>query len=236
MNRLVLTLLLTGVSQAHAQEPAPAPPPETEAEARPTGLAKSEHWTFNLDVGLGAFGFANSLYTNVRPDPSGDLSDNWAESYAKPALSARFGLGESEIYGKLSAVGERTFAAPPPLVGEEASSFQVEDLYLGWRSGKTLGLTDDVLELTVGRAPYTIGHGLLLWDGAGEGGSRGGYWSNARKAWEFAAVGRFKPGRHTLEAYYLDRDDVPESETGTRLWGANYELALGKDTTIGAAT
>src|SRR5574341_1015904 len=235
MNRLVLTLLLTGLSQAHAQEPAPAPPPETEEEARPTGLPKSGHWIFNLDVGLGAFGFANSLYTNVRPDPSGDLSDNWAESYAKPALSARFGLGESEIYGKLSAVGERTFAAPPPLVGEEASSFQVEDLYLGWRSGKTLGLSDDVLELTVGRAPYTIGHGFLLWDGAGEGGSRGGYWSNARKAWEFAAVGRFKPGRHTLEAFYLDRDDVPESETGTRLWGANYELALGKDTTIGAS-
>jgi hypothetical protein len=232
---LVASLLAPG-TLARAQEPEPAPTPPAEAEEpRDTGLPKRGHWTFNLEIGLGGFGFANSLYANVRPDPSGDLSDNWAESYAKPAVAARFALGKSELYGTLSAVGERTFAAPPTLVGEEASSFQVEDLHLGWRSGQALGLGENVLELTVGRAPYTIGHGFLLWDGAGEGGSRGGYWSNARKAWEFAAIGRFKPGRHTLEVFYLDRDELPEAETGTRLWGANYELRLGEDSSIGAS-
>ncbi len=193
------------------------------------------HWTFNLDAGLGAFGFANSLYTDVRPDPSGNLGDNWAESFVKPALSASFGVGESELYGKVSAVGERTFAAPPSVVGEDASSFKVEDLHLGWRSGTSMGISENALELTVGRAPYTIGHGLLVSDGAGEGGSRGGFWSNARKAWQFAAVGRFKPRNHTLEAFYLDRDDLPESETGTRLWGVNYELAVGDRSTFGAS-
>jgi hypothetical protein len=197
-------------------------------------LPRKEAWTFNLDLGLGGFGFANSLYTNVRPDPSGDLSDNWAESFAKPAISANFGLGQSELYGKISAVGERTFAAPPSLVGEDASSFQIEDLSLGWRSGKSVGGSENLLDFTVGRTQYRIGHGLLLWDGGGEGGSRGGFWSNARKAWEFAAVGRLKPGNHTLEAFYLDRDEVPESETGTRLWGGNYELAVGENTTFGA--
>jgi hypothetical protein len=120
-------------------------------------------------------------------------------------------------------------------VGESASSFKVDDLYLGWRSGKALGtLGADALELTVGRAPYQLGQGMLLWDGAAEGGTRGGYWSNARKAFEFAAVGRFKPGPHTLEAFYLDKDDLPEADTGSRLWGANYEYAFGEDTTLGA--
>jgi hypothetical protein len=47
-------------------------------------------------------------------------------------------------------------------------------------------------------------------------------------------VGRFKPGPHTLEAFYLDKDDLPEADTGSRLWGGNYELAIGEDTTIGA--
>ena len=121
-------------------------------------------------------------------------------------------------------MGERTFAAPPSLVGEDASSFKIEDLSLGWRSGKSLGGSENLLDFTVGRTQYKIGHGFLLWDGGGEGGSRGGYWSNARKAWQFAAVGRLKPKNHTLEVFYLDRDEVPESETGTRLWGANYEL------------
>jgi len=230
----VATLGAFLAGSAAAQEPEPEPTPAPTEEERPTGLPGKGTWTFNLDLGLGGFGFANSLYTNVRPDPSGDLGDNWAESFAKPAVSAAFALGESELYGTISAVGERTFAAPPSLVGESASSFKVEDLSLGWRSGKSLGSSENLVDITVGRTPYTIGHGFLLWDGAGEGGSRGGYWSNARKAWELAAVGRLKPGNHTFEVFYLDRDELPEAESGTRLWGANYELALGETSTFGA--
>jgi len=215
-------VLITG-AQARAQE------------KRSTGLPKKVEWTFNLDAGLGAFGFGNSLYTDVRPDPSGDLGDNWLESFVKPALSGTFQTGKSQFFGKISAVGERTFAAPPPLVGEEASSFKTEDLYVGWRSGKALSIGEDALEFTVGRAQYKIGHGLLLWDGGGEGGSRGGFWSNARKAWAFAGIGRLHVKQNTLEAFYLDRDEVPQSNTGTRLWGGNLERTLGKATTLGAS-
>jgi hypothetical protein len=226
-------LLCANGGQALAQDSVPPAPPEE--EERPTGLPSKVDWEFNFDAGLGSFGFSNSLYTNSRPDPSGDLSDNWVESFAKPGLSGTYALGKSTLYGKASVVGERTFAAPPPLVGPEASSFQVEDLYLGWRSGTTLKLGEDVLDFTVGRTQYTIGTGMILWDGAGEGGSRGAFWSNARKAWEFATLGRFKPKKHTLEAFYLDRDEVPESETGTRLFGGNYEYAFNENNTLGAS-
>ena len=202
-------------------------------QPRSTGLPKKVTWTFNLDAGLGVFGFANSLYTDVRPDPSGDLSDNWFESYIKPGLSGVLQTGHSQVFGALSVVGERTFAAPPPLVGEEASSFQFEDAYLGWRSGTTIGGTENELEFKAGRAQYQIGHGLLVMDGGGEGGSRGGFWSNARKAWEFAGIAAYRPRRHNLEIFYLDRDEVPESETGTTLFGANYELSLGEANKFG---
>jgi len=208
---------------------------DTTSNARSTGLPKRVEWKFNFDAGFGMFGFANSLYTDVRPDPSGDLSENWMESFAKPALSATYSLDKGELYGAASVVGERTFSAPPPLVGEEASSFQVEDLYLGWRSGGSLGIGEDALDFTVGRSQYQLGRAFLLWDGGGEGGTRGGYWSNARKAWEFAGIARFKPKRHALEAFYLDRDEVPESETGTTVWGVNYELSLGEANTIGTS-
>jgi hypothetical protein len=232
---VVAVALVSSVgAHARAQEPPPTPPPAPPEEERSTGLPKEDAWTFNLDAGVGGFGFANSLYRDVRPDPSGDLGDNWFEGYVKPAVSVRFALGGSELYGKLSAVGERTHGAAPSLVGEDASSFKPEDLYVGWRSGKALGTSENLLEIEVGRAPYTIGHGLLLWDGGGEGGSRGGFWTNARKAWQFAAVGRVKPKNHTLEAFYVDRDEVPESETGSRVWGANYQLAVGERSTFGA--
>ncbi len=229
-------LLLTVSTRAWAQEPPspPAPAPAPEEEPRSTGLPKEDAWTFNLDAGIGGFGFANSLYRDVRPDPPGNLSDNWFEGWVKPAISARFALGNSELFGALSVVGERTYGAAPSLVGEDASSFKPEDAYVGWRSGTALGTSENLLELSVGRAQYTIGHGFLLWDGGGEGGSRGGFWSNARKAWQFAAVARVKPKNHTLEAFYLDRDEVPESETGSRLWGANYELTVGESSTFGA--
>ena len=59
------------------------------------------------------------------------------------------------------------------------------------------------------------------------GGTRARRGSSPRSA-------RVKPKNHTLEAFYLDRDEVPESETGSRLWGANYELAVGESSTFGA--
>ena len=211
-----------------------APAQNQDTTARSTGLPKQVQWKFNFDAGLGAFGFGNSLYTQAHPDPSGNLGDDWIESYAKPALSAVYPLKTGSVYGAASVVGERTFAAPPSAVGEDASSFQVEDLYIGWRSGKALSIGDDALDVQVGRMPYKIGRGFLIQDGGGEGGSRGGYWSNARKAWEFAEVITFKPKHHTFQVFYLDRAEVPETRTGTRLWGANYDLAWGEANTVGA--
>jgi hypothetical protein len=221
-------MLLTIATRTQAADSTAAP------EARPMGLPSKAQWTFNFDAGWGMFGFGNSLYQNVRPDPVGNLSDNWMESFIKPAISGSWAMKKGELYGKLSAVGERTYYAPPPLVGSEASSFQADDAYLGWRSGKSMGSSENMVDLTVGRAPYKLGHGMLLYDGAGEGGSRGGFWSNARKAWEFAAIARVKPKNNTFEAFYLDRDEVPENITKSRLWGANYELALGEKNTLGA--
>ena len=67
--------------------PSPSPSPAAE-EARSTGLPHGVHWQFNLDASWANFGFANSLYTNPKPEePSGDLSDNWFEGAVTPALT-----------------------------------------------------------------------------------------------------------------------------------------------------
>ena len=201
------------------------------------GLPEAIDWTFNFDASAGTFGFDNSLYTDPKPEqPSGDLSDNWSEASVKPALSAVYTTGSSsQIYGKISAVGTRTFGAAPDLVGNDESYFNIEDAYIGWRSGTSLsGLGENALDFTVGRSQYTLGQGMFLYDGSADGGSRGGYWTGARKAFEFAAIGRFKPGNHTLEAFYLDKDDISGADSETKLWGVNYEYAIGEDTTLGA--
>ncbi len=230
--RCLLAFLVTTVPvSARAQDPAPAQP-----EERSTGLPAKLKWTFNFDAGWGNFGFANSLFNSPKnPGVAENLSDQWFEGYVKPALSGTYTLASSsEIYGKVSAVGERTYGSVPPQFGRDVSSFGPEDLYIGWRSGKSLDIGENAVDFTVGRAQYRIGHGYLIYDGASEGGSRGGYWTNARKAFEFAAIGRFTGGAHTGEVFYLDKDELPESDSGTRLWGVNYELAAGENSTFGA--
>jgi alginate export protein len=233
--KYVLTIVFLVLASTGVRAQAPAP--DAAAQERPTGLPSRVSWTFNFDAGWGTFGFANSLFDNPKePGVAENLSDQWFEGYVKPALSASYTLASSrEIYGKVSAVGERTYGSVPAAFGADVSSFGPEDLFIGWRSGKSLAsLGENAVDIVVGRSQYTLGHGFLLWDGAAEGGSRGGYWTNARKAFEFAAIGRFKPGSHTMEAFYLDKDELEEADTGSRLWGANYEYRIGEDNTFGA--
>lgn len=226
---LAIAAALAVPSQAFGQTAGQNEPPKP--EERSTGLPPRIDWTFNFDAGWGSFGFANSLFINPKGDGRENLSDQWFEGYVKPALSGAYTLASSsEIYGKVSVVGERTYGSVPELFGSDVSSFGPEDALIGWRSGQSIGSSENLLDFSVGRSPYKIGHGFLLWDGAAEGGTRGGYWTNARKAFEFAAIGRVKPGPHTAELFYLDKDDLPEDDTGTRLWGANYEASAGEST------
>jgi hypothetical protein len=221
-------LALAAASVQAAEEEKPFVPP---------GLPAGIDWEFHFDATLGAFGFGNSLYTNPRPDdPSGDLTANWLEGSVKPALAGQYTFGNSsQIYGKVSGVGERTYGAAPSLVGGDANSFNVEDLYIGWRSGNTTkSLGENAIDVTVGRTQYKLGHGMLLYDGASEGGSRGGYWTNARKAFEFAVIGKLTLGNNKIEVFYLDKDELPESNSDTKLHGINYEYSFGEDTTLGA--
>jgi hypothetical protein len=205
-------------------------------EQRSTGLPSGIDWTFNLDAGWGTFGFGNSLFTNPKEGVEQDLSDQWFEGYIKPALSGTYTLASSsQLYGKVSVVGERTYGSVPEPFGTDVSSFGPEDGYIGWRSGKSIGSSENLLDLSVGREQYRLGHGFLLFDGAAEGGSRGGYWTNARRAFELAAIGRARPGPHTAEFFYLDKDELDEGDSGTRLWGANYEVAPGRNTTVGVS-
>lgn len=209
---------------------------EESTEIKPPGMPPGVDWKFNFDATIGTFGFSDPFYTNPKPDvPSGDLSSNWMEGSIKPALSGVYtSANSSQIYGKISGVGERTYSAAPSLVGGDASSFDVEDLYIGWRSGDSISHGNDMLDFSFGRTPYKIGHGMLLSDGSADGGSRGGYWTNARKAWKLAAIGRFKLAGNHLEMFYLEKDELPEADSHNKLAGANYEYTYGEDTTLGA--
>src|SRR5262249_11045659 len=159
----VLCAVMTALAAVRATAQ-PSPPDQTPAAPSP-----AFEKTFNFDATWGSFGFLNSLYANPKPDePSGNLGDNWFEGSMKAALTVGFTtVSNWKLWGKASAVGERTYGPTPSLVGSDASSFQVEDLAVGIKSGTALSsLGDDALELTIGRAPYKLGHQLLVGDGS----------------------------------------------------------------------
>jgi len=217
-------------------------PAQENKEERSTGLPSGIQWIFNLDASVSVYTFGHSLYTNPRNDvqPS-DLGSRWLESFAKPALSATYAFKTSELFGKLSVVGERTTnigknpASTPGLVGGNEDSFYPDDAYVGWRSGTAFqGLGENAVEVTFGRAQYTLGHGFLLYDGSSEGGSRGGYWSNVRKAFALAGIAKLNTGQHKFESFYLDKDELPEGDSKSRVWGGNYELSFDERLTLGA--
>ena len=108
---LLIGLIVAIPAAARAQDPAPADKPQD----RPTGLPSKITWAFNFDAGWGTFGFGNSLFDNPKePGVDENLSDQWFEGYVKPALSGTYTLASSsQIYGKLSAVGERTYGSVP---------------------------------------------------------------------------------------------------------------------------
>jgi hypothetical protein len=214
----VTTTLLAAAGLARAED---------EPKNTVPGLPAGTDWKLEFSAGWGFFGFGNSLYANSRDEVTTELSDNWMEGFVKGGFSGTHALsGGGELYGSITGVGERTYNAPPPLVGGEASSFDVEDLFIGWRN--------ETFDVAVGRTQYKLGHGLLIYDGASEGGSRGGFWSGARKSYEFAAIARAKLGPATIETFYLDRDELPESDSSSATYGANVEYSWNEDNTLGA--
>jgi hypothetical protein len=50
-----------------------------------------------------------------------------------------------------------------------------------------------------------------------------------------AVVGRLQLNNNRIEAFYLEKDELPESDSDTALVGLNYEYSIGEDTTLGAS-
>src|SRR5205814_4482009 len=121
---LALTIVMGATGIARAQDvPTDKPAPPS------TGLPAAVDWKFNLDAAWGGFGFGNSLFTDPKEGVVQNFGQRWMEGFVKPSLTATHTLkSSSELYGKLSVAGERTYATPPSLVGPVESSFLPEDL------------------------------------------------------------------------------------------------------------
>lgn len=157
---------------------------------------------------------------NFNPDKA------WLEGYIKPGLSFAKRLdGPVSAYGKISAVASGTLGTDAFNTGD-TGRITLEEAYLGLRSEREDGLTFDV---SIGPREFKAGTGMLIANGGSSGFKRGALKLGPQKAWGFAALAELGRGPVSVTLFYVDPNESPDSDSGTRIAGADlrYDLDSG---------
>jgi hypothetical protein len=190
-----------------------------------------------IEVDSAVFAEGNAWFGESRLN-AGDHVGYWGEFGVMPGLEGALELGDfGSARARMSGVWTTTQigldAAGSNFDERYPKQLTLEDAYVGWRSGDLLpSLGKDAIDLSFGSQTYQVGSGFLFWDGATDGGSRGGYWLGMRKAFELAGIARLTTGPFMGEVVFLRPNDL--DETTTDVAGTNLEWAFGERAKIGA--
>ncbi|MEB3314548.1 MAG: alginate export family protein [Cyanobacteriota bacterium] len=172
--------------------------------------------------------FSNSdLFTPGNPlavDPAGAGTYNWLDGYLKVGAGGASQIGTLPIYvyGSVSNLVSTTLQ-PDLFESDNRIYSAIEDLYVGLGYGRSTDASRLGIDLSAGRQDYRISNGMLLANGAGNGGERATILSNPRTVFDNTVIGRMRWNDLRLEGFYLDPDELPALDTQTRLVGANLE-------------
>jgi hypothetical protein len=174
--------------------------------------------TPGLQVETAAFLQGNSWFGQSQAN-IGAVSKNWTETVLTPSVDWRYPLDDgSSVYGRLSAIGAATDgvdAGGSNANSPQISAFEIEDSYVGWRSGSLFAdtLGTDAVDITIGRLKYQLGSGFLFWKESNNGASRAANGIAPRKAARLAADAKLSSHGWTVETVYLKFNDRPSTHT-----------------------
>jgi hypothetical protein len=192
---------------------------------------------FALTVVTAAFQNSDSWFGNSE-DFNGADTDSWNELGAEPGFNLEFALGGGTAFAAVSGVYTKTFGddASGLTVGQDdPDDMTLEQAHIGWRMDDAFaGLTNDTVTLSIGRQDYSIGNGLIINDGASDGGERGGWYIGMRKAFPRMALAKVKSDETLLEAFYLENDPRRGGTRG-KAFGLNGEYYFGGKGTLGGS-
>jgi hypothetical protein len=191
--------------------------------------------TFNADLVVAGFANGDPWFGESEAFLGGD-TDTWAELGFEPQLSLETPFGRGTFFGKLSAVYTSTFSddASGLTIGlDDTDDLTLEQGHVGWRTSDLFpGLEDDTFTISIGRQDYTIGTGLLIADGGGDGAERGGWYIGMRKAFRTSAIVRVSSKELLAEAFYLENQPRKGGVKGD-VFGGNLEYHFGDRLTLG---
>jgi hypothetical protein len=183
----------------------------------------------HLQAGLNTVAERNLFWNyadTFAPSAGFNSNANWLEGYVKPGLSFTKELTSVvSAYGMISLVASGTLGIDAYATGN-TGRVTLEEGYLGLRSTNKDGPTFDV---SVGPREFKAGTGMLLANGGSSGFDRGALKLGPRKAWEQAAIGRFGIDGFTGTAFYLDANELSDTDSNTRIAGADLRYDAGPE-------
>lgn len=157
----------------------------------------------------------------------------WGELWIKPSVNTEFGISdEAKIYSGLSYVGSGNIGRDVFEQGNRGL-YAIEDGYLGVRTGDREQSAE--WDISYGKQQYKIGSGMLIAVGAYNGFERGATTTFARRAWEEAGLIKWNKGPISIDGFYLNPNELPSSDTNTRLAGAKTEFSIAESQALGVA-
>lgn len=209
------------------------------AQEAPTDplLFQSETWTLKLGLAgaVQSAGEINSWWNLSEVNPATDFFDpdrGWTEGYLKPSVKGELKASdEVTFYGGLAAVASYTWGKDVFDAGD-TGAVTVENAYAGIRVAPS---SDFSFDLSAGMQDYSIGNGMLIDMGGGNGYELGALLLAPRTAWNMTAIGRQRYNGFTLEQFYLDPNELESGDSLTELAGVHGRYDWSEQSYMGLA-
>jgi hypothetical protein len=190
---------------------------------------KSTDTKLNLNADFVVAGFSNNSWFGKSKEFLGANTDHWLELGFEPKLALEKPAWGGTVLAQASGVYTRTDDndASGLTVGVNSTeAFTIEQLNIGWKTKNFFpGLGDNEFSITAGNQDYSIGTGMIVNDGGGDGGSRGGWYIGMRKAFAESVIARLKSSKWLIEGFHLKNRPRGGGVQGTAD-GANVEYTF----------
>lgn len=155
----------------------------------------------------------------------------WGEFALAPGIEAVWQAAPSlAFYGGLSVMAVGTLGRDAFDAGNSGAVLP-ENAFAGLRTTNPEGMWN--LDISGGAQRYQVGTGMLIFQGAGNGFSRGGVATLPRRAFANTAILRASRGGFSAEAFWLDANEVPSTDTQTELAGGVLQYRWDGGTRVG---
>ena len=155
---------------------------------------------------------------------------NWTEGSLELGGGFAAQLGDAPLYAFGALTGMKTWSIGQDIFRDDTRDFDaVEKAYVGLLYADAT--TRNKAKISVGRQTYTLNDGFLvnLVKGSANAGPRGATYLGPRLANDFSVLAEGRFGRWSVNAFYIDPDEIESLETDSTFLGGNLGYRLNDD-------